>query len=159
MSVLKEGSGGLRWFLLITVSVMMSASGIIAQDLREKAPELKEAEKAVIIDSVLTGFEVHYVYPDKARMLSKHIRGKFAAGDYGEIDDRTVFARQLGDDMRSFTKDRHINVSVMSPNDKPALGDTLTDEQIFKRGRTNYGFRKVEWLTGNVGYALSLIHI
>jgi C-terminal processing protease CtpA/Prc len=124
---------------------------------------LKKANVAEIIDSILTAYEVHYVYPDTARDLSEHIRKRLADGTYDDITDLATIAGKLSGDMRSFTNDKHICISVISSNEPHPIDDTLTDEphpvddtttdaKIARRARTNFGIRKAEWLVGNIGY-------
>jgi hypothetical protein len=113
---------------------------------------LQREDIAEIIDSVLAAYEIHYVYPDTARALSAHIRKNFAEGAYDDITDLSEIAQRLNDDMRSFTHDMHIHIYVMSPDDSPSMSDTLTQEVIARRARINFGFRKAEWLPGNIGY-------
>lgn len=113
---------------------------------------LRKSDIAEIIDSLITAFERHYVYPDKARDLGVYIRNRFAEGAYADASDLNVIAGKLSEDMRSFTNDKHICISVMSPDNSPTNGDTNTKEKIDRRARTNFGIRKAEWLVGNVGY-------
>jgi len=101
-------------------------------------------DAAEIIDSILNAFELHYVYPDTARNLSKHIRSRFADGAYDDAADLAAFAGKLSDDMRAFTHDKHVRISVMSPDNSQTAADTLTDEKIAWRARSNFGFRKAE---------------
>lgn len=144
---------GCRRWLLLSVLIATSLTVIAGAQSRSDAPALlQKADIAEIIDSVLTAYEIHYVYPDTARALSAHIRKSFADGAYDDIIDLSEIAQRLNDDMRSFTHDMHIHIYVMSPDDSPSISDTLTNEAIARRARNNFGFRKVEWLTGNIGY-------
>ncbi len=140
------------WLLLGLLIATLLRSFAGAQSQSDVPRSLQKADVAEIIDSILAAYEIHYVYPDTARALSQHIRKRFADGAYDDVTDLTVFARRLRDDMRAFTHDGHIYISVMSPDDPPAIGDTLTDEEITRRARANFGFRKAEWLVGNIGY-------
>ncbi|HUV29827.1 MAG TPA: S41 family peptidase [Acidobacteriota bacterium] len=141
-----------RRMLLSMLFATLLTSNAISQSQPETPLPLQKADVAEIIDSVLTAIETHYVYPDTARALSKHIREKHAKGAYDDITDLRTIAGKLSDDVRAFTHDRHMHISVMTPGDSPAIGDTLTDDEIARRAGTNFGFRKAEWLIGNVGY-------
>lgn len=138
------------WFAVLTGALLVSATSACSQANRSRVLEKKDV--AEIIDSVLAAYERHYVYPDTARALSAHIRQRFADGAYDDITELTTIVNKLRDDMRSFTHDRHIYLSVMSPADPPAIGDTIGSAEIARRARTNFSIRKVEWLSGNVGY-------
>ena len=141
-----------RWLLLSTCITISLAAIAGAQSRPDVPGPLQKAEIAEIIDSVLTAYEIHYVYPDTARALSAHIRKSFADGAYDDITDLSEIAQRLNDDMRSFTHDMHIHIYVMSPDDSPSISDTLTNDVIARRARDNFGFRKVELLAGNIGY-------
>jgi hypothetical protein len=144
--------GCYRWLWLGFLFVMLLGSAADVQSQTDAPPALQKGDIVEILDSVLTAFEVHYVYPDTAKALSQHIREKYASGAYDDITELRTFTRQLNEDIRSFTHDIHISISVMRPDDGPAIGNTITNDQIEKSALTNHGFRKVEWLTGNVGY-------
>jgi hypothetical protein len=144
--------GSSRWLLLAALIVAPLGSFAGPQSKPEAPRPLQKADVAEIIDSVLTAFETHYVYPDTAKALSEYIRGKFADGAYDDVADLTTIAQKLREDMRAFTHDGHVYISVMSPDDTPAIGDTLCDAEIVRMASTNFGFRKAEWLVGNVGY-------
>ncbi len=144
---------GCRRGLLLGILAAASLGSLAdAQSQTDEPRPLQKTDIAEIIDSLLTAYELHYVYPDTARALSEHIRKRFADGAYDDVTDLTTIAERLRDDMRSFTHDRHIYVSVMSPDDSPPIGDTITDAEIARRARTNFKLRKAEWLVGNVGY-------
>jgi hypothetical protein len=144
---------GCRRWLLLSILIATSLTAISGAQSRSDVPGLlQKAEIAEIIDSVLTACEIHYVYPDTAHALSEYIRKRFADGVYDDITNLTEIAQRLDDDLLSFTNDRHLHISVMSRDDSPSISDTLTNEAIARRARTNFGFRKAEWLPGNIGY-------
>jgi hypothetical protein len=144
-------NGG-KWLWLSILIVIMLGFGAMAQSQSEKPGVLQKSDIAEIIDTILTAFERHYVYPDTARALSKHIRKRFSKGEYDSIADLSTIAAKLSDDIRSFTSDRHIRISVMSPYDPPTIGDTVTTAEIARNARRNFYMRKAEWLIGNIGY-------
>jgi hypothetical protein len=100
---------------------------------------LEKSDIAEIIDSIITAYERHYVFPDTARALGVYIRKRFAEGAYADATDLNAIAGKLRNDMRSFTNDKHICISVMPPDNSPAKGDTTTDAKIARRARTNFG--------------------
>jgi hypothetical protein len=126
---------------------------LYGQSAQNQDPDLDESAKAEIIDSVLNAFKTHYVYPDTAKEFNDVLRNKYNKGEYGEIGDLRELVNQLTHDLIGVSGDRHIRISVMSPDDfSPEIGDTITHEKIAKRARENFYFKKVEWLPGNVGY-------
>jgi len=134
------------------LAAMTICSVASAQSQADETKLMKQSEVAEVIDTVLTAYEQHYVYPDTAKALSNHIRKRFKEGAYDGTADLSELTERLRNDLRSFTHDRHIYVSVMSPHDSPSVGDTITEAEIARSARVNFNIRKVEWLTGNVGY-------
>lgn len=120
---------------------------------QEQNPKIDDSTKAEVIDSVLNAFMIHYVYPDTAKEFNKVVRKKYKNGEYDDIEDLRGLVNRLTADLMGVTGDRHIRVSIMSPDDfNPAIGDTVTWDKIAERARVNFNFREVEWLPGNVGY-------
>jgi hypothetical protein len=145
-------NGCRRWLWLGILAAVLFGSIADAESNADDLKPLQKSDIAEIIDSLVTAYELHYVYPDTARALSEYIRKRFADGEYDDATDLTTIIGRLRDDFRSFTHDRHIYISVLSPDDTPAIGDTVTDAEIARRARTNFKIRKAEWLVGNVGY-------
>jgi hypothetical protein len=140
--------------VLLLATVVFAATGSAVAQTSER-PDLTIDKNTVseVIDSVLSAFETHYVYPEVAKQMSAHIREKQQDNTYDTITDLSFLTRQLSRDMRAFTEDRHIRISVKSPDDfAPAIGDTVTQDKIDRRMKKNFGFRDVKWLPGNIGY-------
>jgi hypothetical protein len=134
--------------------LVLPADDIYAQPrLSEDETVLSNSMKDEIIDTLLNAFNRYYAFPEIAADLEKAIREKQSQKAYADITDFRAFVRQLSKDFRETTNDLHVAVSVMSEEDfYPSVGDTLTEAKIAKRARQNFGFRKLEWLQGNIGY-------
>lgn len=91
-----------------------------------------------------------YVFPDVAEKMAQSVLTKLSDGGYDSIDDESRFARQLTDDLRAISHDRHLAVRLApasADNAATHIGPSDADLR-----RNNYGFKKVEVLPGNVGY-------
>lgn len=152
MTVIRIINGCRRWLWLGILIAISLGSVVPAQSQTNEPRPLQKSDIAEIVDSLVTAFERHYVYPDTAKALGRHIRKRFADGAYDDVTGLDAIAGKLRDDFRSFTHDGHVYISVMSPDDPPRIGDTITDVQISHSARSNFGIRKAEWLPGNVGY-------
>ena len=138
---------------LISILSMITCLPLYGQTAQKQDPDMDDSAKSAVIDSVLSAFKLHYLYPDQAKKFDKQIKNKYKKGAYDEIGDLNQLTRQLSNDLREISHDLHIRISVMSPADfSPAIGDTITDEEIAKRARENFYFKKVECLPGNIGY-------
>ncbi|UCE66107.1 MAG: S41 family peptidase [Candidatus Zixiibacteriota bacterium] len=137
----------------ISILLLMTYLPLYGQTAQNQDPDMDDSAKAEVIDSVLSAFKLHYLYPDQAKKFNKQIRNKYKKGVYDEIGDLNHLTRQLSNDLREISGDLHIRVSVMSPDDfSPAIGDTITQDKIAKKARENFYFKKMEWLPGNIGY-------
>lgn len=148
----KNGRRHLRTLICLTLLLLvgLTAQG---QDSQQSGRKLDHSARGEIIDSVMTSFAKHYVYPEMAVQMNTHVREKYTDHQYDEMDDLDMFTRQLTRDLREISEDQHIRISVKAPSDfSPAIGDTMTSDEIADRHKRNCSFKKVEWLPGNVGY-------
>jgi hypothetical protein len=148
----KNGRRHLKTLICLTLPLFVGPT-LNGQDSQQSVRTLGHSARGEIIDSVMTGFAKHYVYPEIAAQMSSQIQEKYRDQQYDEMDDLGMFTRQLTRDLRKISEDRHIWISVMSSSDfAPAIGDTLTQDEIASRLTGHCSFKKVEWLPGNVGY-------
>ncbi len=118
-------------------------------------PELDDATRAAIIDSVTTALDEVYIFADKAAKMDKHVRARLKDGDYDDIASPQVFAEQLTEDLRSICHDRHLRVGVRPPA-PPAEVEASDEERqaayLAHLQKRNFDFEKLEILPGNIGY-------
>jgi hypothetical protein len=96
-----------------------------------------------------------YVFPDKAKTVAAALKQNLKKGVYDTLDHIAPFSDRLTADLRGITHDGHLWVE---PADQPPVGrsDSLSSEESrrlrFEYGQqTNFGFKKVEILPGNIG--------
>lgn len=119
----------------------------------QSAPPGREARQRTI-EGVLKEIADGYIYSEKTPEIARQIRTHEANGDYDAISGQE-FARRLTRDLRSAAGDLHFEIeySEAALPPEPAITVTPTRDQRLRAGRdSNYGFRKVEILEGNVGY-------
>jgi hypothetical protein len=121
---------------------------------------------AKAVASIAERVETNYVVADTGRMIADHVRKRLATGAYDKLQTRAQFADRITADLRSLNGDPHLFVrSVAGPG--VAGGAMSSGPQIVMRGgggpgpspqaldqarRDNFGVRRAERLTGNVGY-------
>lgn len=101
----------------------------------------------------------NYIFPETAKKMGDFIKTKITTGGYGAIEDPMKFADELTSDLQSISNDKHLRVRF-SPDDAKRLldqeknGSNPDDEKHFNEmlKKDNYGFKKVERLSGNIGY-------
>jgi hypothetical protein len=117
-------------------------------------PELRQA---VVLDLVKLVRE-KYVFPDMAEELAKHIQTKYEQGGYDHITEASQLAMDLTADLRAVSKDLHWRVMYQPKPEMAYVDPEKEDDELkmahwLKRSRRgNFGFEKVEHLSGNIGY-------
>jgi hypothetical protein len=141
-------------FILAIAAIPALAQGPGGELPREVTPELR----AAIVDSVTAEFNENYVFEDVAKEMEKRLRGKLRRGEYDEFLTVPDFAMQLTEDLREVSGDRHIRVRYETDE---MIRETLDEEEdlelerqreLERYKRSNFEFRKLEMLPGNVGY-------
>ena len=108
------------------------------------------------IERVLSMLDEKYVYPDVAPQIGAFLREQLPK--YSDIADAETFAQTVTADMQSVTRDKHLRLRY-----NPALAAMLqtvteTDDAaaiekwVQSVAQQNFGFQRVEWLAGRVGY-------
>jgi hypothetical protein len=117
--------------------------------------------KAEIIESINTLVVERYVHPDVALKVKEYLRTRFKNGDYDTVVSAKQFANALWADLCESSNDNHFYVEYNPERAKLVRAQkSQSDEEVEKahktmveRGRlTNFGFRKLEIMKGNVGY-------
>ncbi len=148
--------------VFLTLFVLLAAAPCLAQRRmvvgQDDSMPASAEFKAAAVDSVSWALNRTYVFEDVAKEMEKHIRRKLKEGEYDELETVQEFARQLTEDMREISSDRHLGVQFMSDEllEEYQQGDEDPDvahQLAFERGRKrNFEFKKLEILDGNVGY-------
>ncbi len=140
--------------LTLTALAALASPGVLGQ---EAASPLLDAEtRAEVVDRLAETLQETYVFADVAQKMDDHIHQRLAEKAYDEIDTMGAFSQLLTEDLRSISHDLHLRVMPIPERDLTAE-QTVDEEERERRYRarmraTNYGFRKLERLQGNVGY-------
>src|SRR5262249_35071369 len=114
--------------------------------------------RAATVDSLAAALERIYVFPDVANETAAALRAKLKQGGYSGVEGAKAFADTLTSDLRSIGKDRHFRVGYWHrelPKDAFTEHGPSPEERAraaLQARRLNYGFERVQRLTGNVGY-------
>lgn len=145
-------------YLALSLALMPATTSVIPGAVHAEAQvaALTSAEKTDLLDSISRQLLENYVFPDTAKTMVDSIKRKQAAGDYDAISDPFVLADTLTGDLQAISKDGHLRV-LFNPEQIAEMRaqnpdeDTLQSRIDYMR-QTNYGFREVKILDGNVGY-------
>lgn len=111
-----------------------------------------------VVEGLAQALQDFYVFPDEGLAMAAQVRRKQAQHGYDSITSARQLADMLTHDLREVSHDRHLAVhysqSVVRPfpfpPPPPPVELVSRQQQTFSRA--NFGFAKVEILTGNVGY-------
>ena len=116
---------------------------------------VSSAERRQVVDSLARTLEGRYVLPDLGNQMAADLRQRLARGEFDSATSGAVLANQLTAAMAAVAHDGHLQVQYTDGreswlNEKPSP-EEAAKQQRWQRAR-NYGFEKVERLSGNVGY-------
>lgn len=118
-----------------------------------RAVAKNSVDKARIIQVLMKEFQTVYVFPEVAKKMEEALKKNLEEGRYASIDDPAEFASKLQEDLIAVSHDKHINIRHFDkePTDQ---GDTPAARAaaLKEMQANNFGFFKVEILTGNIGY-------
>ena len=107
-----------------------------------------ENTKKKIVFNVASLIEDHYVFPDIAREISDTLKLNYENHTYREIYDSYSLISALNYDISNLANDKHLSIKYTYHQ---MVEGTEEDLRAFLRSQ-NYGFEKVEMLSGDVGY-------
>jgi len=133
--------------LIVSAIIFLSNTAFLQEKTTASGDLLTAGKRSAIIRKITEVFNEYYPLPDVAADMMKAVNQKQKKGEYDPFNNIAKFTAQLTDDLRSISKDFHIRVS---PYEK--IPDDLLAEIKLGSPDENYGFKKVELLTGNIGY-------
>src|SRR5688572_20039604 len=130
-------------FLIVTLLGRCTASS------QTSGLSLDVAAKSAIVSALATQLEQRYVLADKAAAMASYIKKRLKDGAYGPVSDPAEFSRLLNADLHSVYDDKHL--SIQYRGDSGATPARIMPDAGPERFQ-NYGMKKAEILSGNVGY-------
>jgi hypothetical protein len=116
------------------------------------------ATRKATVDTLAARLEALYVFPDVAAATAKELLSRLEDGAYDDLDSAKAFADTLTAHLRAVGRDRHFRVlyydrtlapDAFQPREPSAEERQRAAEQS---RRLNYGFERIQRLSGNVGY-------
>jgi len=114
--------------------------------------------KQKTVNSVSDLLNSNYIFPDKAKKMEVYLKNEIEKGAYDGLDDPQKFSDKLTDDLQNVSKDKHIRVTFnpeqiqMMKNSQDKNNEEFEKKFIEDFKKENFGFKKVEILSGNIGY-------
>ena len=123
--------------------------------LQDPAPA--EKAQAEVVEDLVVALRRHYVHQERVEELVAGLRARLERGDYAQATGEAL-AEQLSKDLVALSGDLHFAV-VFDPawiEQLRAEGgeerSPLREDEIASLQRSNFGFKRLEILEGNVGY-------
>lgn len=142
--------------LFIVVTYFLIASVSHAQP---GPPPLTKTEQKEVIDNIGSLLNENYVFPEMAQKMAGLLSTNYKNGAYTSITDPMDFATRLTQDLRSVSKDKHINVNVnpklineLRSNQSKGGGGQPPASALENWKTNNFGFQEVKILEGNIAY-------
>lgn len=117
----------------------------------EAQPAINARDRAAILDDITAALREAYVFPEIAQRMEEKVRHQLQSGAYDRLGTLESFTEKLTDDLRSISHDLHLAV-LWAPGPPAPETEEPTPEELAMMRRDNYGFRRVERLSGNIGY-------
>jgi hypothetical protein len=116
-----------------------------------------------LVENIVRELHAKYVAPENVTRIETRLRAQLEKGAYDKLTRPDQFAAEVTNDLRTASKDLHLFLTY-----DPALETRLlaapatpsfelqelppTPEQLAQLREANYNFRKLEIMSGNVGY-------
>lgn len=124
---------------------------------------LSENTRVAVIQALIEKMNAYYVMPEKATLFEAAILKKLDDGIYDSHDDVHGFASALTAELQAVVGDRHLGVGyspemfeqILKYEQNPDAYQPDEEEERRVREQARYdnnGFKRIERLTGNVGY-------
>jgi hypothetical protein len=129
----------------------------------DKPPTINAQLRQRLVDNIIRELQSRYVAPEKTRELEFYLRTKLKSGAYDKIENARELATALTTDLRAAGKDLHLFVTYDPVLERAFIAAPATPsvelqelpfsaEQLTRQRQSNYDFRKLEIMSGNVGY-------
>lgn len=141
--------------MLVTLLLAAAAAQASAQ-VPPATGALDAAARHAVVKQLAQSVEDNYVFPDVAKKVAAHLRGRDAKDAYASADTAASLAEMLTADLRTSGKDVHFGVRFdpefkATPDEDMASAEALA-EQRKESERLAGGVFRVERLAGNIGY-------
>jgi len=114
--------------------------------------------KVNVIENLSTTLVKNYIFSDTATKMANVLKSHLKNKDYESITNPNEFAQRLTTDLQSVYRDIHLAVTYNPQlenilKNTSATNSSQVQEQNLQNARQqNFGFKKIEILSGNIGY-------
>jgi len=143
---------------IIATALLLTIPSAGAQPGPRSQPDrtIDARERLEVIEGALRHLNTAYVFPEMAKKMEAAIRARLERKEYDAITSAELLAKTLTSHLQDMSRDKHLSVAYShEPRPERPQGPPSPDERaraLENARRGNFGFERVERLTGNVGY-------
>jgi C-terminal processing protease CtpA/Prc len=144
--------------IAVLATILLSPRAGLAQVPNNQPDmQLDAATRTAVIEGTLKYLNNYYVFPETAKKMEVAIRERLQKKEYDEITSAITLASKLTLHLQEVSHDKHLRVrySHEAIPERRHDGEPTAEEReqflTFLR-QTNFGFEKLERLSGNIGY-------
>jgi hypothetical protein len=119
------------------------------------AASINQANRDELIEQTVSLMREIYVFPDVADKMADAIEQKNFQGAYSQINTLDELTQRLTQDLQAISHDKHLSLQP-APPPAPAQGPANRrhdpSQHLAALNASNFGFRSVQILPGNIGY-------
>jgi hypothetical protein len=150
--------------LCVAVFVLVCTSHAYCQAApADKPPIIDTQLRQRLVDNIIRELQARYVAREKVKEIESYLRAKLQSGAYNKIENPQELSLALTQDLRTAGKDLHLLVAYDPVLERALIAAPATpsvelqelppsEERLARLRQSNYNFRKLEIMSGNVGY-------
>ncbi|MGE0129889.1 MAG: serine hydrolase [Blastocatellales bacterium] len=133
----------------------LAAPSIAARASSQNGDTVDAGTRAEVIEGAIKALNDAYVFPETAKKMEQAIRERMRRKEYDSIASASSFAATLTAHLQEVSKDKHLRV-IFDDGSRPMFGGgpnpAERERARMMSAKRNFGFEKVERLSGNIGY-------
>jgi retinol-binding protein 3 len=151
-------------YLWVSLFVVFNSPDIFCQPVQRDKPPIIDAQlRQKLVNNIVRELHAKYVVSEKTKEIESYLKAKLKSGAYDKIENAQQLTGALTEDLRASSKDLHLFVTYDPVLERALLAAPPTPsvdlqelppsaERLVELRQSNYNFRKLEILSGNVGY-------
>ena len=152
---------GYLWIVFVVLACSSDIHGQVTSSVKPPVVDTQLRQK--LVDNIIREIQTKYVAPEKIKVIESYLRTKLQGGAYDKIEDARELASAFTTDLRTAGEDLHLFVTYDPALERALMAAPQTPsvdlqelppsaKQLTELAQSNYNFRKLEIMLGNVGY-------
>lgn len=149
--------------LLVVFTLFFSSDAYCRIGQADESMIVNSQMRKRLVDNIVRELQARYIAPEKNKEIESYLRAELESGAYDKIENANQLAVALTRDIRNASKDLHLLVAYDPVLERALMAAPQTPsvelqelppgaERLAELRQSNYDFRKLEIMRGNVGY-------